>query len=116
MVVSLWRCRRRIAQLLGRVRRRDLPPTSPSIERLAADLRRLSTALQSAEGRRTAARHDGLVGAYEHTLRAACDALGVRYELDDGLTGLARELEYARMEAELQAAGLRTRRPSTRSR
>jgi hypothetical protein len=90
-------------------RRCPVPPRPP-IERLAADLRRLSGELRSTAPR-SAVRHRGLVCAYERTLRDACDALSVAYEMD-GLTGLARELECARMEAELQAAGLCTRSPA----
>ncbi|GAA3512996.1 hypothetical protein [Actinocatenispora rupis] len=95
-------------------RRRPDVPARPSIERLAADLRRLSADLQSTVPR-SAIRQRAVVWAYEQTLRDACDALSVAYELE-GLGGLTRELECARMEAELQAAGLCTRHPAGRRR
>lgn len=99
--------------LSGWFARPGVPPRPP-IERLAADLRRLSAELLSTAPR-SAVRHSGLVCAYEQTLRTACDALSVAYEMD-GLTGLARELECARMEGELQAAGLCTRGRAGRQR
>jgi hypothetical protein len=81
------------------------------VERLAADLRRLSTAMAGIRPGTPYLRRVALLGAYEDTLIEASRALGVAESLA-GLPrgGLDRELERMRVEAALEAAGLRFRR------
>lgn len=87
-------------------------PWGPPIERIAADLRRLHAALE-ADGRATrqplgaAAKHRGLVLAYDDALRAACVALEVPGA--DRLAtepGRAHDALVSDLEERLQAAGL----------
>jgi hypothetical protein len=80
------------------------------VERLAADLRRLSTAMAGIRPGTPYLRRVALLGAYEDTLIEASRALGVAESLA-GLPrgGLDRELERMRVEAALEAAGLRFR-------
>jgi hypothetical protein len=98
----------RVGALLDRFWRHAPVVDGPTIQQVAADLRRLSAELR-APGPCSAIRHQALIQAYEQTLQTACAALAVQHSLDE-LTGLERDLECARMEGELQAAGLRTRR------
>ena len=79
----------------------------PPVERLAADLRRLSAASRNLPHGTPYARHKGLLLAYDDTLVAACQALDVPQSLDTLPLGTDRELERLRVEAALEAAGLR---------
>ncbi|MBB6037232.1 hypothetical protein [Phytomonospora endophytica] len=78
------------------------PIPQPPIEEIAAELRRLSTALArtSSEARRAVLREDR-----DRALRQACAALGVDQHLD-GLDGLDLEIERVRVTGALQRAGL----------
>jgi hypothetical protein len=91
--------------------RRHLPapttPAGPPIEALAADLKRLRAATRSVAPGTSLVRRNATLAAYDDTLVQACLALG----LPDTLTGLPpgtdREAERLRVEALLEAAGLR---------
>jgi hypothetical protein len=78
----------------------------PPIERIAADLRRVSR-LQRNDI--PMARRRGLQMAYDGLLAAACRALDVPNALDELAEGMDRELERVRVESALEAAGLRFR-------
>lgn len=80
----------------------------PPIERIAADLRRLSTALRGLREGTPAIRRRGLQTAYDGKLQAACRALGIEQCLGE-LAGMERELERLRVEVALESAGLRFR-------
>jgi hypothetical protein len=92
--------------------RKPEPPVTQHrpVERLAADLRRLSVAMAGIRPGTPQLRRVALLGAYEDTLIEASRALGVTESLA-GLPrgGLDRELERMRVEAALEAAGLRFR-------
>jgi hypothetical protein len=89
-----------------RDRRRPPSPTHPPIERLAADLRRVDKAIRELPDGVSIVRRRGTQQAYDALLRQACDALCVPAELDTMPDGLDRDLERARVEVELQRAGL----------
>jgi hypothetical protein len=98
----------------GRKLRLVRPPTpvltnDPPIERIAADLRRLSIARQQIGHGTPAIRRRGVQLAYEAKLEAACRALGVPHALDELADGMDREIEKMRIEAALENAGLRFR-------
>jgi hypothetical protein len=100
----------RLGAVVHRFRRHHDPASGPCIERLAADLRRLSASLLDPEPC-SAVRRGAVVMAYDQTLRAACAALGIRQHLDE-LDGLDRELERLLVEGRLETAGLIIRRPA----
>jgi hypothetical protein len=84
------------------------PEEAASIERIAADLRRLEHGLTVLDGRDdpgSEVRREALRRAYETRLQDACRSLGVAEHLD-GLTGLDREIERLRIEGVLEAEGL----------
>lgn len=85
-------------------------PSRARIERLAADLRRLSDSLLD-PAPCSAIRHGAVLMAYDQTLCAACVALGIRQYLQE-LDGLDRELERLVVEGRLETAGLVIRRPA----
>jgi hypothetical protein len=90
--------------------RREQPRTyARPVEMLAADLRRLSAALAGITQGTPYVRRVALLGAYDDTLIAASQALGVPQSLGTLPPGLDRELERLRVEAALEAAGLRFR-------
>jgi hypothetical protein len=76
----------------------------PTIEQIAADLRRLHTQLLGVAGR-SRVWQNAVCQAYDDRLRLACDCLGVSEHLCD-LQGVDLEIERLRVEGELQAAGL----------
>jgi hypothetical protein len=98
----------RIVAALKRLRRRRRPPMPghPPIERLAADLRRVDKAMRSLPDGVSIVRRRGTQQAYDALLGQACNALQVPAELDTLPEGLDRDLERARVEVELQRAGL----------
>jgi len=106
VVAGLRRCR-----LLPR-ERQEIP--RPPVERLAADLRRLSAAAREVPRGMSHARRKGLLLAYDDALVAACRALDVPQSLDALPAGLDRDLERLRVEAALESAGLRFRTPRKR--
>ena len=76
-----------------------------SLERLAADLRRLRLAVSTDE-HRSAAHQIGNRMAYDRVLVEICAMLGIEHELDDELSAMDREIERFRVEAELERAGV----------
>jgi hypothetical protein len=84
------------------------PDETDSIQRIAADLRRLERALTTLEGADdpgSEVRREALRKAYETRLQDACRSLGVAEHLD-GLSGLDREIERLRIESVLESEGL----------
>lgn len=94
------------AAITDRHRSRKPRPVHPPIERLAADLRRVDRAMRDLPDGVSIVRRRGTQQAYDALLRQACDALRVPAELDTLPHGLDRDLERARVEVELQRAGL----------
>ncbi|BAL85605.1 hypothetical protein AMIS_3850 [Actinoplanes missouriensis 431] len=86
------------------------PTGSPSIEQIAYDLRRLDKQRRSGPTRYSEVWSAAVLSAYDARLQLACRCLGLPEHLQP-LTGVDREIERLRVEAELQAAGmlLRTR-------
>ncbi|MEU8240666.1 hypothetical protein AB0C07_20680 [Actinoplanes missouriensis] len=86
------------------------PTASPSIEQIAYDLRRLDKQRRSGPTRCSEVWSAAVLNAYDARLQLACRYLGLPEHLQP-LTGVDREIERLRVEAELQAAGmlLRTR-------
>ncbi|GIJ08184.1 hypothetical protein ACFFMR_30435 [Micromonospora andamanensis] len=74
------------------------------LEQIAADLRCLRR--DRAGGSRTVVWHSDVLDAYDDRLRLACRALGITEHLAE-LTGIDRQIERVRVEAELDTAGLR---------
>ena len=80
---------------------------APPVEQIAADLRRLAAAVRDLPRGTSRARQRGLLMAYDDVLVAATRALGVPHALDTLPPGLDRDIERARVEGALEAAGLR---------
>lgn len=102
-------------RLLGRLDRSVATPADvdlstldnadrPTIEHIAADLRRLHTHRLGVAGR-SRVWQNAVRQAYDDRLRLACRCLGVSEHLGD-LEGVDLEIERLRVEGELQAAGL----------
>jgi len=88
---------------------RPAPEPGPSrepLERIAADLCRLATAIRDAPRGVSRARYAGTLLAYDDRLGAAALALDVRHALEELPLGMDRDLERLRVEVELRAAGL----------
>jgi hypothetical protein len=100
-----WKQNRRLAREhrlnLRALRRQHGIP----IERLAADLRRLRAAIASDE-HRSAAHQMGNRLAYDRVLVQACTMLGIEHELDEETSGIERDIERLRVEADLESAGV----------
>ena len=79
--------------------------TGIPIERLAADLRRLRDVVAS-DAHRSAAHQLGNRMAYDTVLIQACTMLGISHDLQQSSTGLERDIERLRVEAELERAGV----------
>lgn len=85
----------------------ELPvPTTPPLEKIAADLRRLRLDARSPRPGVTMARHRGVVAAYDDALVAASAALEVETNLKELPEGIEREAERLRLESALERAGL----------
>lgn len=90
----------------ARVTARDLGRVhGPTIEQLAADLRRLRTTV-SGGAHRSATRQLGAQLAYDTALAQACEMLGIAHDLGQESAGLDRDVERVRVEAELEGAGM----------
>ena len=94
----------------GRERRRNLRlmrrQRGVPLERLTADLRRLR-ALVASDERQSAAHQLGNRLAYDRVLTDLCAMLDISHDLDtDELTGLDRDIERIRVEADLESAGV----------
>jgi hypothetical protein len=86
----------------------------PSVERIAADLRRLGGAMRRVPRGTSHIRRKALQLAYDDALVAGCRALDVQQSLSALPLGMDRDLERIRIEAELERAGLRFRPVSAR--
>jgi hypothetical protein len=75
------------------------------LERVAADLRRLRTAV-STDSHRSAAHQMGNRMAYDRVLMQACEMLEIEHELGNDSVGMERDIERIRVEAELERAGV----------
>lgn len=75
------------------------------LERLAADLRRLREVVR-ADARRSAAQQIGNRLAYDQVLMQACSMLEIEHELSEQTSGMERDIERLRVEAELERAGM----------
>jgi hypothetical protein len=76
-----------------------------SLEKLATDLRRLRVAV-STDAHRSAAHQMGNRLAYDRVLMQICAMLDIEHDLDTELSGLDRDIERIRVEAELERAGV----------
>ncbi|HET9872022.1 MAG TPA: hypothetical protein VFP89_05430 [Propionibacteriaceae bacterium] len=75
------------------------------IERIAADLRRLR-AMIAVDASRSAAHQLGNRLAYDRVLIQACEMLGIEHDLGSDSSGMERDIERFRIEAELERAGV----------
>lgn len=75
------------------------------LERLVADLRRLRTAVGS-DANRSAAHQLGNRMAYDQLLMQTCAMLEIEHELRETSSGIDRDIERMRVEAELEQAGV----------
>ncbi|HET9647965.1 MAG TPA: hypothetical protein VFP34_07010 [Microlunatus sp.] len=100
-----WRTNRRVAAEHRRNLKAMRQQTGLPIEQLAADLRRLRAAIASDE-HRSAAHQIGNRLAYDRILIQACAMLGIEHELDEETSGLERDIERLRVEADLERAGV----------
>jgi hypothetical protein len=78
----------------------------PSIEQVAAELRRLDRQRQIGPAHGSEKWLVAVLRAYDEWLQVACGCLGISQHLST-LHGVDREIERLRMEGELTAAGLR---------
>jgi hypothetical protein len=92
----------------ARLRRRRGPqPDHPPIERLAADLRRVSRTMKEFPPGTPAVRRRATRQAYDALLVQACLAVDVPHRLDALAEGVDREVERLRIEEALSDAGVR---------
>ena len=103
--LEAWRIRReqkrrRKADIKALRDQRGVP-----LEQLAADLRRLRSAV-SHDHHRSAAHQVGNRLAYDRILIQVCAMLEVGHELERDLPGLEQDIERFRVEAELERAGI----------
>ncbi|MDO9498170.1 MAG: hypothetical protein Q7J48_20870 [Nocardioides sp.] len=96
----------RIARRLGLLASEPPAPLGPPIERIAADVRRIRSAIRQAPPGIPFARLRGWRAAYDDVLVAACRALDLETCLASSRTLLERELERERVERMLVRAGL----------
>jgi hypothetical protein len=85
----------------------ELDQHQPSIQQIAADLRRLDHQ-RLGVATRSKVWHAAVLMAYDDRLRLASRCLDVCEHLEE-LDGVDREIERVRVEGELEAAGLRLR-------
>lgn len=100
-----WRDRRRDAAEHRRAVRAMRQVHGAPLEQLAADLRRLRSAV-GADAHRSAAQQLGTRLAYDQVLTQACTMLQIEHELSQASTGIERDIERFRVEAELERAGV----------
>ncbi len=93
----------------GAERRRNLramrQQQGAPLERLVTDLRRLRQAVSTDE-HRSAAHQLGNRLAYDRVLMQICAMLDIEHELDTELSGIDRDIERFRVEADLERAGV----------
>lgn len=75
------------------------------LEKLAANLRRLRRVI-AADSNRSAAHHMGNRLAYDRVLVQACEMLDIEHDLGKETSGMDRDIERFRLEAELERAGV----------
>lgn len=104
---QVLRLRRRLDE--GAERRRNLRALrrqqGASLERLVGDLRRLRLAVTTDE-RRSAAHQLGNRLAYDRVLMQICTMLEIEHDLEADTSGLDRDIERIRVEADLERAGV----------
>jgi len=83
------------------------PPVRVPLEKITADLCRLSTAMRDVPPEASRARKCGLLLAYDDVLARAALALDVPEALAELPLGMDRDLERMRVESTLRDAGLR---------
>jgi hypothetical protein len=88
-------------------RRRGPATTTPPIERLAADLRRVHRALADFPPGTPNVRRVATREAYDALLVQACAAVDVPHRLDSVPEGMDRDLERLRVEEALRVQGVR---------
>ncbi|GAA3700137.1 hypothetical protein GCM10022204_16030 [Microlunatus aurantiacus] len=93
----------------GAERRRNLralrQQQGAPLERLVNDLRRLRQAVATDE-HRSAAHQLGNRLAYDRVLMQICTMLDIEHELDTEVSGIDRDIERFRVEADLERAGV----------
>jgi hypothetical protein len=82
------------------------PPPRVPLEKIIADLCRLSTAMRDVPPEASRARKHGLLLAYDDVLGRAALALDVPHALAELPLGMDRDLERLRVESDLRDAGL----------
>ena len=82
------------------------PPRRVPLEKITADLCRLSTAMRDVPPEASRARKHGLLLAYDDVLGKAALALDVPQALAELPLGMDRDLERMRVESDLRDAGL----------
>jgi hypothetical protein len=103
--IHSWRTNRALAAEHRRNLRALRNQHGVPIEQLAADLRRLRSAI-AADEHRSAAHQMGNRLAYDRVLVQACDMLGMEHELDQETSGIERDIERLRVEADLERVGV----------
>jgi hypothetical protein len=103
--IHSWRTNRALAAEHRRNLRALRNQHGVPIEQLAADLRRLRSAI-AADEHRSAAHQMGNRLAYDRVLVQACDMLGMEHELDQETSGIERDIERLRVEADLESVGV----------
>ena len=96
-----WRARAERRRDLRAMRRQQGAP----LERLTADLRRLR-GLVSSDEHQSAAHQLGNRLAYDRVLIDLCAMLDISHDLGAELSGLDRDIERIRVEADLERAGV----------
>jgi hypothetical protein len=112
LVLRLDRIGRGVVRLLRWCRvipkaRPEPPPPRVPLEKIAADLCRLTTAIRDVPPEASRARKHGLLLAYDDVLAKAALALDVPEVLTELSLGMDRDLERMRVEGALRAVGLR---------
>ena len=97
---------RRVGRRVGLVAVAPPTPPGPPIEQIAADVRRIGSAIQNAPAGTPVARLRGWRAAYDDVLVAACRALELEQLLTASLPALERDLERERVERMLARTGL----------
>jgi len=97
--IHSWRANRALAAEHRRNLRALRNQHGMPIEQVAADLRRLRAAIAGDE-HRSAAHQMGNRLAYDRVLIQACDMLGMEHELNQETSGIERDIERLRVEAD----------------
>lgn len=104
--LSAWREERQ----MKRVHRRNVKALRHQqglpLEQVVADLRRLRLVVGQ-DAHRSAAHQMGNRLAYDRLLSQACDMLEIEHELTVESSGMERDIERVRVEAELERVGVR---------